>query len=477
MSIKLDFLLDATLDCSPTIMVSILLEDTLCDFFAAEDLRNNILPRERIFVAYNPISGACLDSSIEHNTKYVFQQWRSAVRDTDPVTNLVLMPQRMAWMLGRMRVIFFRKNGADDEQEDKNFENVQGDLERTIAVIASETRFNPVLCDSLSEAREIIGDSQIIPFLPADGFQSSRHYNGLDTHYDLLSKRALAFSGLPTPKAQVVDFCFSGTARSNPTVGEEVSRAIGIIRDQVPPFVLKCNSAGGGKAVYIVRTSEDHTNVEKEIGEHLQTDLPTLYEGNAYLNPYSLILTKLLPGTATNINFFVTYDGTARFSSACEQIISTSGHWEGGRIIYSAQNNLGKLFVTIMQKAATYLHSRGYHGPAGIDIMTDEGGEQNIVDLNPRPTGSFILGCLRKHFVETLEFDCACTLPVMEIHKSRAHFTQCFESQLNIGQIIVLAWYSSPGNTNSLACLAVGDKNIESLKKTCGAIEQLVCGE
>jgi ATP-grasp domain len=455
-------------------MVQIMLENTLCDFFAAEDRRDNTCSPRKVFVSYNPISDLDLATKLPRNIKYPIQQWRNSnSSDFSSITNLILMPQRMSWITGKMAVIFF-KDEKQDEQEEAIYSNLEDDLAETIGVINPQCRFEPSICTSLEQIHLSVGDSFVIPYLPSDGLAHLPHHTDPDDHYELLTKRALALSGLPTPNAQLIDFGRPETGWDSETLNNEVARAISTIHHRVRPFVLKSNSSGGSRGTYLVRTLADQAAVEKDVRNLLRSELQNLSLGNAHLHPCSLILTGFLLGKAVAINFYARNDGQGQFTSCCEQDFSKTGHWLGGAITYSTQHQLAALYAGIMQKTATFLHSRGYHGPVGIDVMTDEVGRHNVIDLNPRPTGSFILGCLRPHFAGELAMDEARVLPFMEFFASRAIFKTVFDKELRTGEIIILAWSSDLKTSRSFTCLAVGARDKVSLKELCGRIEEWV---
>jgi hypothetical protein len=104
--------------------------------------------------------------------------------------------------------------------------------------------------------------------------------------------------------------------------------------------------------------------------------------------------------------------------------------------------------------------------------MTDEVGKQNVVDLNPRPTGTFVLGCLRPHFAGALAMDEACVMPYMGFSASRDSFKTAFGRELRAGEIVILAWFSDPKKSRCFTCLAVGGKNKVLLERLCGSIER-----
>ena len=457
-------------------MLQIKLEDTLDGFLVAEDVRKQTSSLPKTFVSHNPISSNDLTPALRRNTKYIVQQWRgSSVNNCSAIINLVLMPQRMAWLAGKMPVIFFEHEVSEEQNDPKILLRTRDDLEQTLAVLDPGCRFAPAFCRSPAEVHMRMGSTEIIPFLPSDGLANLRHYINPDDHYVLLSKRGLALSGLPTPTAQLVDFEAPKTSWDSNTLNNEIARALNTIHNRQLPFVLKANSAGGGKGTYLTHTSEDRATLEMNITNTLTEELPKLNPENAHLHPVSLIITDFLPGDAVSINFYVRNDGTAEFSTCTTQILSEEGHlWLGGAVVYSAQAHLASQYAELLQTTALFLHSRGYHGPTGIDVMTDEAEVQSIVDLNPRPTGSFVLGCLRPHFSGVLGMDAACTSPFLEFSADRATFKEAFEKELRVGQIVVLAWYSDLKARRCHTCLAISAVDKVSLEQLYRAVHQWV---
>ena len=456
-------------------MIQIKLEDTLHDFFAAEDIRNQTWSLPKTFVSYNPISNCDLTPALRRNTKYIVQQWRgSSANDCSPIINLVLMPQRMAWLAGKITVIFFEHAVSEQEDDPMILSRTRDDLEQTLAVLDPGCRFAPAFYKSPEEIHMSISSADTIPYLPSDGLANLRHYISPDDHYMLLSKRGLALSGLPTPKAQLVDFDVPKTGWDGDTLNDAIARAINAIHHRQLPCVLKSNSAGGSKGTYLIHTMEDRATVEVDIMNILIEELPKLNLGNAHLHPFSLIMTDFLPGDAISLNFYVRSDGKAQFSSCTTQTLSDEGFWLAATLVYSAQAHLASRYAELIQATAKFLHSHGYHGPTGIDVMTDEAGVPNIVDLNPRPTASFVLGCLRPHFSDVLGMDAACTLPFLAFSASRTTFEEAFEKELQMGQIVVLAWYSDLKAKRSHTCLAVSAVDKNSLNQLYCAVHQWV---
>ncbi|KAJ6020270.1 solid-state culture specific protein [Penicillium canescens] len=92
-------------------------------------------------------------------------------------------------------------------------------------------------------------------------------------------------------------------------------------------------------------------------------------------NPCSLVLQRYIAWKVVAILLFVTTQARPGFIACCKQTMSTKGDWIGASISYRDQADLKQEYVGIIDKAAGLLHQEGYHGPAGIDVITDRLGD------------------------------------------------------------------------------------------------------
>ena len=111
------------------------------------------------------------------------------------------MPQRVCWVTGEMAVIFWKDEKQDEQEAEAIYSNLEDDLAETIGVINPHCRFEPSFCTSLEQVHLAVGDLLVIPHPPSEGVANLPHHTDPDDHYELLTKRALALSGLPTPNA------------------------------------------------------------------------------------------------------------------------------------------------------------------------------------------------------------------------------------------------------------------------------------
>ena len=113
---------------------------------------------------------------------------------------------------------------------------------------------------------------------------------------------------------------------------------------------------------------------------------------------------------------------------------------------------------------AAFLHSKGYHGPAGVDIVTDElSGEQLIVDLNVRVTGTFHLGPLLGHFTQRGLLEAAMTMG--DFSCSRGAFEERFADEIRNGSLIVSGWVHGETSPLSHAAITIGARDSYELEE------------
>ncbi|KAK8088080.1 hypothetical protein PG997_003041 [Apiospora hydei] len=162
------------------------------------------------------------------------------------------------------------------------------------------------------------------------------------------------------------------------------------------PFVVKLCRAGCGFGTYLVRNEAERestlaalaTYQRRGVGEVLVSDYVDLAEDLA-------------------VHFLVGAPGTAHdredplILGVTIQTLTAGGKWVGGYIDYSAQARLGD-YVRSTLRDTTRKLPESFVGWAGIDIVVDKhrDGEQFVVDLNARFTGSMPICFMAGHFWE-----------------------------------------------------------------------------
>ncbi|KAL6897540.1 hypothetical protein GGI43DRAFT_423932 [Trichoderma evansii] len=300
--------------------------------------------------------------------------------------------------------------------------------------------------------------------VPMDGILHIPHAVDPDTHYELLSKRGLALSGIPTPPTVVIDAEIAPDDIQDPQqLQQAIHRMLEPLDTYQIPFFVKLNQSISGKGVFAVSSEARRTQIKDILSEQLQSMLGQINEVNSHLNSSSLILQDYVPGKVVALSMFVTQKGRAIFNACCQQHFDSHGYWNGGQISYPDQEALKQKYTGIMNQIAGFLHQRGYYGPAGADIVTGDDGKHYAIDLNVRVTGTHPLGPLAGHFTQrgltnamiiTEFFTCP-----------RSDFERVFKAEIAEGAIIICSWVREENIGLSHGGITIGEADTEKLEK------------
>lgn len=191
----------------------------------------------------------------------------------------------------------------------------------------------------------------------------------------------------------------------------------------------------------MTRTTEEQENLLNDISVVLRKLLPRVNASNNHLRPASLITTGFLPRPATAVAFFVTKNGNPVFICAATQKFTPSRQWIGGRVNYQMQPYYEVHYRKMIRQIAEFLKSKGYQGAAGADILEDEDRRLWVVDINVRIPGTFNLGCLRIHFLESRSLNESCFILGLRLNFARRQFIEHFDDEFRSKGIIIVAWY------------------------------------
>ena len=299
---------------------------------------------------------------------------------------------------------------------------------------------------------------------PCDSMSHLPHLIDPEMHYEILSKRGLARSGLLTPPSTVIDPLLQPEDVHNPAqVQQEVARMTNFFDTYTIPFMVKLPQSFSGRGAFLVSSNADRTWVKALLSVQLRGMLMQINSANHHLYPCSLVLQDYTPGTEVALPLFVTPKGRPIFIACCYQRFDEDGYWTGGSISYADQAALEQLYTATMEQVAQFLHRKGYHGPVGVDIITDRSGRQYIVDLNARITGTYHLGPLAGHFMQrgvgiasvvTKYFSC-----------SRAVFEEAFAYEIQQGCLIITGWSHDKSMGLSYGAVTVGGRDTSEIER------------
>ncbi|KAJ5155719.1 hypothetical protein N7492_008522 [Penicillium capsulatum] len=381
-----------------------------------------------------------------------------------------MVPQRYAFSAGNMSLFILDPISNNKQKEgdhhtclsaDKLFTD-HVDICRTFAQLVPEQQPALAFADS-PESISLGAGGKIAVLLPTDCLSHLPHLVHPDTHFELLSKRGLALSGLPTPASQVIDTCLIDSG--DPILlKKEVARMVDSIEQHQLPFVVKLPQTISGMGTFLITSEAEKDRVKALFLVHLEGMLRQVNIMNHHLYPCSMVIQDFILGPVVALSLFVTKNGQPQFIACCEQLFDDQSHWVGGSISYQQQPELRETFAIVTEKVAAFLHSKGYHGPAGVDIVTDSrSGEQLIVDLNVRVTGTFHLGPLMGHFVRQGLFEAAMTTG--DIACSRDVFEEKFADEIRRGSLIVSGWVHGEPNHINHAAITIGARDSCGLRQ------------
>lgn len=288
---------------------------------------------------------------------------------------LGLKPLRRAWGLGPMEVLFLGPNVAPEG------------LQRALSQLPPQQRHIPRFVDL--DAGDVAGQlrtatqGKTLLFWRPQGWMRE-HACLVDPQeaYDLNSKEFLVRAGIKTPPSQLVNL------QTTALGGDGAS----VFAARPTPFVVKLCRAGCGFGTYLVTSEAKRQQTLAALVAYKQRGVT-----DVLVSDYVDRVEDLA------VHFLVGAPGSERGRSnplilgVTVQTLTPDGKWVGGYIDYSAQERLHGYVRATLQDTTARLPPT-FMGWAGIDIVVDPRGEQYVVDLNARFTGSMPICLMSGHF-------------------------------------------------------------------------------
>ncbi|KAF4469385.1 solid-state culture specific ATP-grasp domain-containing [Fusarium albosuccineum] len=445
---------------------TVVLDTTLADLYRQA---GSSYTDKRIGQVLSGFSAAVpLGPKIPPNRKYIYQDGPFTSSDgishtdgpTTAIKYLSLVNQRDAFICGAAPAIFFHMDSSSQRRR-----HDQKQVVKTLATLSDAQRPHLVFCDG-PECIPIdeTGIDCIACKVINDDLEKYNNGVPLETHWFLNSKRALADSGLPTPK------CVAVTVDGFPADAQSCCALC--IGSGLQGF----NQATfGGAGTFIVRTEDERQNIIDDLGKgFLSRLLSAVNAANSHLEPATMLLSDLVqdPVGDYGVTFFVNEKGRQPlFLGVSKQMIVDDTAWVGSIIDYKQQNELRLKFGSLINRISDWLQSYGYLGPAGADILEDADGTFHVVDLNVRTTGSCALPLLRTHFTSR-GLSCASAFSI-DVEKRRDDFLEMFPREFQAGRMCIVSWYEDEESGSSLAELVVGGEDENRLKSLMDRVNEV----
>lgn len=279
---------------------------------------------------------------------------------------LGLKPVRRAVGLGDMDVLFFEPNVT-----------VTG-MERALNQLPPEQRHRPRFIDLeggqvFEKLLDLTKGLKLHFWRPQAWMKDHDCLVDPQLAYDINSKEYLITSGIRTPPSTLMPL-------------DEASLAT---LDEHPlPFVIKLCRAGCGFGTFIVTTEQRRLETRSALILLQQRGVRSFI-----LSAYVDLVEDL------SVHFVVGPDHREdpHIVGVTVQTLTATGKWTGGYIDYSAQERLHD-YVRATVSDTTARLPKEFVGWAGVDIVVDKDGEQWVVDLNARFTGSMPICFMSGHF-------------------------------------------------------------------------------
>lgn len=448
-------------------MASITLDHTMCDLYALDN--SDVLQPTLVYYSLG------MKGNVSTSRKFTYHShWQtedpSAEEAMDTAMQLKSFPQRYGLLAGKMRVVILDMDADGHEKSHDVAQRDRGDIYETYSRLRQDQQPIVHFAHNVNDIN-VKSESPFALMLPIDSLSHLPHLVDPDVHYEIYSKRGLAHSELSTPHSTVIDtLLLPHQASESQCVVQEVDRMVSMLDLQPTPFMVKLNQSLSSWGVLQVSSDEDRAKVKERLRSQLRGMLAQLNPANYHLHPCSLILQEFITGSLVAVSLFVTKKGRPIFIACCEQRFDDHGFWSGGCISFPDQATLQRTYAQTLVEVAQFLHRKGYYGPAGIDIITDEiSKEQHVIDLNPRTTGTFHLGLLAGHFKERGLH--TSTVIAERFPGSRADFEETFQSEVQDGSIVITCWMHDDERQSSYGEITIGGESSLEMKKRMAKVK------
>lgn len=384
-------------------------------------------------------------------------------------------PQRHLFAAGSMPAVILTLGQREHELSPNTVPFLpMEDFQKSVAVLPQNQR--PIIAFHASPDESILSaNSEVALSRPTDCLQHLPHLINPEVHYEILSKRGLAHSDLPSPPSTVIDTILQPSrVHDSATTTAEAARMAQTLDTYKMPFLVKLPQSSG-KGTFILSTETQRTELKEMLQLQLEHMLGQLTDVNYDMHPCSLVLQDYIAGKVVALSLFITRAGRPIFVGCCRQKFNSDGHWVGGSISYKKQEKFRACYADCMEQTAKFLHGKGYYGPCGIDILTSLSGKQYIIDLNVRITGTYNLGLLTTHFTQRGLHKSM--LKAAYFSCSRAEFEQHFASEIQQGRIVITAWTYDASIALSYGVFIIGGANgAEINRQLMGVLSHAVLG-
>ncbi|GKZ37732.1 hypothetical protein AbraIFM66950_009414, partial [Aspergillus brasiliensis] len=234
---------------APTTRVPVTLDCTLHDLYSLD----NDTPQNIVLAYDHPCKFPPdqLHPSPHARFLYAANFPDSNAAEEMPILHKRNIAQRYSFVAGRTTVLMIDLSGNGGEDLSSVLTTSRDELRRVYEQLSPEQRPEVQFIRSVHDI-QVAPDSRAIFTMPQD------HMCGMldqavapETLYEVLSKRWLAVSGLPTPKSKVIDPLPVNSWQGGRDA--EVGRMLQAVQQESLPFVVKASIATSGCGTFVIR--------------------------------------------------------------------------------------------------------------------------------------------------------------------------------------------------------------------------------
>jgi hypothetical protein len=366
-----------------------------------------------------------------------------------------LKPLRRVVGFGPMDVLFFSPYAT------------ASNMERALSQLPVEQRHHPVYVNLglgeegvRSKLREVTRGRKLLYWRPQGWMREHDCLVDTEMAYEINSKKFLITSGIKTPASHMLEL--SGPDGTKTDLEEST------LGKRELPFVVKLCLAGCGFGTWIVNTEARRSEMTEDIKKFQARGIKEVLVSD-FIDWKRDLSSHFLIGAPGDVN-----DRTnPLIVGVTVQNLTNTGKWTGGGIDYSMQDELKALLQDTTRDTAMKMPIE-YVGWAGVDVVVDGKGDQWVVDLNARFTGSSPICLMSNHFwkergLKLAEF-AAVTYggEVDDIYELLQPYT-------GTGQVVVTAT-AAIGEGENMADVVWGGKDREELMAVGEAIKMKLGG-
>lgn len=372
-------------------------------------------------------------------------------KDVDKLRKVILglKPLRRAFGLGNMDVIFLAPNIEESG------------MQRALVQLDQQQRHRPRVLD-LDEGnvheqlKQVTKDRKLLYWRPQGWMDEHNCLLDPREMFHLNSKSFLITSGIRTPRSAVIDL--------RRVVLDEPSC---VFRTRSLPFVVKLCRAGCGFGTFLVTSEAQRDKMVASL-----TAYKARGTAEVILSEYIDLVHDLA------VHFVVGAPETLHdrndplIVGVTIQTLTADGKWVGGHIDYSMQPALHQHVREIVRDTARKL-PRSFVGWAGVDIVEDRQGEQWVVDLNARFTGSMPICLMSHHFWRDRQLPLA-QFATMEYSRTADSIYRRLQPLVETGQVVITATAKIEEGLN-MADVVWAGKDSANLREVEQWIRQKLC--